>query len=153
VSANAAKDAAKLQSDAADKAIALQKEQFAYQQELNAPLVASGRMGNKMVNDMMGLPTEQTAPLSFYGNTGQKSAGRLQPGKAAVPVSGQPPAQPQAAGRVQPLATYAGQTPANQAAQRTQSGYVTMQAPNGETKAVPPQQVPHFLSLGAQVIQ
>jgi hypothetical protein len=153
MAADASKDAAKTQSESADKAMAqntavynqtagTQRQIYDNTQADLAPYktVGAGAMGN--MGSMVGLPPSNLTPLSQVAN-------------GTMPVGG---------GQAAPMPTdAAAATPQVKASLATQSGYtqqgekrggtgrtVLLRAPNGEVKAVPDTQAEAYVSRGAQ---
>jgi hypothetical protein len=65
---------------------------------------------------------------------------------------GVPPLSNSPVGQAVPRGTLASLIPQAEASRQSQSSYVTMQAPTGETSQVPANQVQHFTRLGARLV-
>jgi hypothetical protein len=139
------------------------------QRQLFSPYLSLGAGAASTLASRMGLPSGPApgtgTPIPPYSQGGNLTP--VNPGNAQGVVT-----QPQGA----PLSdSSAGQAPGgtlaslanapgalgalgkgalvNQATQQSQSGYVTMQAPTGETAQVHPQDIPFYTQKGARVIQ
>lgn len=139
-SADASRDAARIQSDAADRAA--QRQQAATQQALgyidtiraNPRPANYGPVGNGAV-DKLG---------SMLNIPQRPSAGPMPMNAPMAP----PTNMPQPAGRPMPYSLDAGRNIVpNPAA--SGSGLVMLRAPNGQQKAVPANQVDHYVNIGA----
>lgn len=135
--AHAASSAADKQTASADKALALQSQIYGNTRADLSPFVSLGTGALSNLRKLGGVPNVQSgsmtpAPMApVVTNRVQGSAptiGTAVPRNAAT------------------LSTF-GQAPSG-----TASGYVTMRAPDGSTNQVPANQVQHWTSRGAQVI-
>jgi hypothetical protein len=122
ISANAAKNAAKTQSAAADKSLAFQQGIYGQQQQNFAPYLAQGQNAVQQ----LGQRAAQPSPT-------------FQPGR---PTSFQSPPQT-------PMASL-GQPQQGMAPQGAQGGLWTIQAPDGTTKQLPAQMAQQFVARGAK---
>jgi hypothetical protein len=168
IGSSASKTAAKTQTDASDKALALQKEMYNTTRSDLSPWTNAGGQAVTALSSLMGLPS---------GSVGGGSSGNIQT-VLGQPLSGQASSRtnpgPNAdytgqkavsrydlapgtveSGGTMPLASVAGSrsNPQTIAQAQTASGYVTMRAPNGETQAVPSSTVNLWKSRGAVVVQ
>lgn len=152
ISSNAAKKAAQTQSDAGDKALAFQREQYEQaRQEFNpyqqAGYGALGRLGTAAAappvnfqpgqSRQLGLP--QGVPPAPMG--ARVAAGGAAPGGGVVAagLQGTPVAGPG------PAATAPPNAPQNGAS----AALWTLQAPDGTTKQLPPEVAQQFVARGA----
>ena len=113
---------------ARDKAaIALEGSRYATYSGNVAPYIATGTSANSRMAGLLGLPASPTttAPTVNY----QPSATSTGTGQPTASVT---------TGSPMPRAT---------------AQLVTMQAPDGSTKQIPPEQVDHYKQMGAQVVQ
>lgn len=139
IASHSAKNAAKTQAASADKALALEREQYQQQQQNLAPYRGlsavlpqlMGRAGQGVTSTGWG---QYQAPTS----TGNPFASLYQGGQS------QPPSPPMGhAFTPTPDGGQVGGQP---------GGLVTLRAPDGTTQQVPQAQVPHFLSRGATMV-
>jgi hypothetical protein len=168
--ADAAKDAAKLQAQSAERAANLQyqanqdalrfmQDEAAQVRADQAPQRALASGSISTLADLTGIPYDLKAASTPLAGTGQRAS-------AALPPSVIPPSQslaqhvrqgldariaangpkPTMGGRVQgSMADLTAPPPA-----ASQSSYVSMMAPNGEIQQVSADQVAHFEQLGAR---
>lgn len=163
-SSNAAKEAAQTQTDAGEKALALQKEMW---QQGRADLQPWMTQGGKAVNTLgylMGLGGgTAAAPIAQTVTTGQNPRQTIGDYFGANPrakgVADQYEAQlgqwredRNADRRGRRLERLGGTADPTSMVAQTQSSYVTMRSPDGEEQPVPSQYVDHYRSLGATVI-
>ncbi len=122
------------------------------QQALFSPYTNLGAGAASTLASRLGLPTGPapgTQPLPITS-----SAPGLQPGMLMPPTANQPaPAPGSLHGQGGTLAQLVPAAQQQQAQNQTQSGYVTMQSPDGEVAQVAPHQVEFYRSRGAQVLQ
>lgn len=141
IGASSVNDAASKQADATKQALDLQKSMYDTTRADLSPYSQTGVAALGNLRQLVGLPAMQAQPPA--------GGGQMQVGTPQHPAS--PLTTPQ--GQVlmqQPNGTFApSQSPAQM---QTNSGYVTMKAPNGETGQVDAQHVPFYLQKGAQVI-
>lgn len=122
--ANAAKDAARTQSQSADRAIALQRDIYQSQLGLMQPYIHGG---TQAFDSMM----------RQYGDAGRPMA-NYQPMPSGLMQGRQGRAQPPMGGGLMGGAPRAG------------GGQVKLQAPNGEVQIVPAAHAQHYIGLGAK---
>lgn len=142
IASHGATSAANTQAASADKALAVATQQHDQERADNSPYRAAGGGALNSLTSLLGvqpmtLPPDIALPNAQTASTqGQNS---VQNFYAARHPNG---------GTLGSLAP--SQTPAQQ---QTQSSYVTIQAPNnGPTKQVPANEVDHYVSRGAQVV-
>ena len=150
VSSNAAKSAAKTQSDSADKALALQKTQYEEQKARQAPYIDAGQSSVSRLNSLM-TPNAQ----GQYQPFGAPPSNGMMPPPMAQPSpmgGGQNPFRlpNMGGGMAQPQGGMMPQQPGAMPSQM--GGTVKMQAPDGSTKDVPMSQKAYFEAKGAKVI-
>ncbi len=154
MSSNAAKKAAGLQVASADKALALENDQFHATQQRMQPYVDSGQKALSTLNGLVyggapsggGMPQGGGGLLAPYARTfnpSQPGGGSLGPMPNGVPspqaMQGQPPAMQ-------------GAPSAMQGPSQVNGDLVTMRAPDGSTKQVPRGQQQYWMQKGAQVV-
>jgi len=156
--ASTAKEAAKTQSDSADKALDLQKSMYEQQQANLSPYRQVGQGSLQNLGNFQ----------SFAGVPGQFGAGvqsqyqhALSPGMGAPGAvsSGGQPGGPSAPPAIVPHVSPADrggifhpQPTGDTAVPRANGQMVQMRAPTGEVMPVPADQVAHYTERGAQVI-
>ena len=149
--AKAAKDAAKMQAEAADKALAFQRTMWEDTQRNQAPWLQAGTGAINTLANLGGIPmmAPGTAPSALIAPqpTGGGSLPPLAPGvtRGPMPISqavSSPLAAPQA-----PRPVGSSATPA---AMGGQSSYVMLQAPDGTQQRVPEQFASAFEAKGAR---
>lgn len=137
--AGAAKDAARQQSASADKAIALNQQQYLQSRQDLLPYREQGGQGLTALTALMGLP-----PAAPQANTGP-----LMP-------PGQPPvgtAQSQQRGPLPPGATPTGYAvPRGTTPGIENQGMTLLRSPDGQVRPVPSDQVQHYLARGASLV-
>lgn len=126
--ANAAKDAAQTQAESTDKALALQREMWAAQQQNQAPWVSAGQGAVSTLARLMGTPQ----PAMAMPSQGPQNAMGGQTNMLARIAGGPRTIGTRAAGAV-----------------LGQQGMVVLRAPDGSTQAVPEAQAEHYISRGA----
>lgn len=136
-SATAAKKAAKVQAEGEDQALALQKQMYDDAQARYAPYQEVARNA---------LPTL----ASLAGNV---QAPRYGQNLRDLSIYGQPPNMPPSPVSA-PAMSLPGRSPmqADSSGQPNANARVIMRAPNGQTQAVPREQVAHYQQKGAQVM-
>ena len=127
--AGAAKDAAKIQAESAEKALALQREMWQQQQANQAPWVSAGQGAVSTLARLMGTPTPavnvpRATPTAAPDQTRNNVLARLAGADRAF---------------VSRLANSA----------LTKGGLVALRAPDGTVQAVPQAQADHYMRLGA----
>lgn len=166
IASGAAKDAAEAQGASADKAMLLAQQQMEQQRADTAPWRNAGGQAVTALSGLMGLPSgPPPGPTGVPSNIGPPPGaipnehgvgfGILKPG--VTPEQAADPGfqyQGPSVGQTSSLASLAppsAPTPPTLApgVQQTQSGYVTMRAPNGSMRPVPAAQVSHYEQLGA----
>ena len=162
LNSNAAKDAAKIQADSAQKALDERKRLFDIETAnrkpyLDASMAALGRLGQS-AGQPMNLPAAYQNPYApkpqgggFAGMLGQM--GQMAPRQGGMQPQGGWMPQGQnvtsAPGSMQPQ----GQPMAQQGApQAPQGDLVTVQAPNGQTARLPRQQAEMAVQKGARIV-
>lgn len=163
--AGAAKDAARTQVKAGDKALAVQQQVYQDQQARQAPYMQAGLQGLAQAQGYANASVPQFAPgqtAQFQRpepvpfNPAMQPLGQASaPSQAMMPRTGRgmpmPAGAAQAQGRGMPMmASGAAQGQAQGPAQG--GGDVLMQSPDGEQKRVPSSQVPFWTAKGARVI-
>lgn len=128
---DAVSSAAKAQQDAANKALTLQQTMYNTTRSDLSPYASIGNGALMNLRQLAGIPAAASAPASGV----PQSIGSF----AKTPPAGAP-----IVGTAVPRGTVS--------PNGTDSGYVTLRAPNGSTKAVPMNEVPHWVSLGAQIM-
>lgn len=169
IASHAAGKAADAQGEAADKALAFANQQYQQQRADTAPWRNAGGQAVNTLSGLMGLPSGPVQQPYNWGpppgtipNEHGPGFGILKPGVTPEDVLpggkyGRVGAGPDGSqrtavngdptGRVGvPRLADVGMAPG---AAQTQSGYVLMRAPNGETQPVSPGEVDHFERLGA----
>lgn len=164
--ANAAQQAARQQTQAGTQALDLQRQIWQQSQANLQPWVARGTQAVNTLGSLMGLGAAPagggatgTGQVDFTG--GQFTGGQTFPARQIeyLDTAG----EVQDARRAQRLhaalgseAPYGAQTPYDEGIDyrraQTQSGYVTMQAPDGSTSSVPSGYVNHYTNLGARIV-
>lgn len=139
---NAAKNAAKTQAAAGDKALAAQQSGYQqqrqdfqpYQQAGNAALARLGQTAGTYTGGSTAapFPMPQQPPQGGLGSLGQPPPGALPPlGGSPAPGPGMPPQMPSGG---------------------AQGGLVRVQAPTGEMAMLPPQQAQAAVAKGAKIL-
>lgn len=139
VASRGAKKAAEQQVESGDQALAHIKE-------ANAPFMERGTAAFNLLSDLSGVPAGPAAPPAQDGAT--------TPNDWARPRQPQDPIVGKAVPR-QPERTLASLSPQTQAQAQTRSGFTggrMMQAPDGSQQMVEPDQVEHYMRLGAKVV-
>ncbi len=152
MASNAAKDAAATQVASADKALALQKQQYDASQARVAPYVAAGqqslgRLSNLLTPNAQG----QYMPLNSPQATPQPQpapGSQLQPSLGGLGGPG-PLGTSSLASLGQPSMPGNGRNGAMMGQMTQNSGMITMRAPDGSTKQVPASEEAHWASKGA----
>ena len=160
IGSHAAKDAAKTQTDSADKALALQTRIYDENKSNLAPWVSQGQQAATTLGGLMGLPATggggggsaatPTGPFTRAGSGSTVAVPGTYQGQAILRNPDRVPGTDLQS--AQPRGTLGAFNPQSAAGQRT-SSYVTMRSPDGkETMPVPAQHVDHYRQLGATVI-
>lgn len=131
IQSNAAKNAAKTQTEAANKSLAFQQQQFANQQAAFQPYQQAGARANAQLSNLASRPTPQFVP------GGQQQAFGAPQGQLGMP-QGMPP---------QPVSR-----PMGGAMPPPQGRMVMVQAPTGETQQMPEAEAQRAVQAGARVI-
>lgn len=144
IGGSAVSDAAKKQADATTQALNLQQQMYNTTRSDLAPYSQTGTAALGNLRQLVGLPTVAGMTQGTPGGApGQVNFTTPQP--ASTTPQGVPLVQ-------QPNWTFAPQTQ-NPVQMQTNSGYVTMKAPNGEMQQVDPAHVPFYQQKGATVLQ
>lgn len=157
--ANANTDAAKIQADSIAKALAFAKEEYAAKVGALTPYISAGTTSSDRINQLLGLPARQGTTTTGPGSTLPPTAPAPPGGGFGPNTSTAPPAPPVGTpGTYQPgspndpnkpLTT----SPVTAPASATQTGQMVLMAePGGTQKAVPASEVPHWLSVGATLV-
>jgi hypothetical protein len=165
IGSSAAKSAAQTQTEASDKALDLQKEMYNTTRSDLSPWTTQGQKAATALGSLMGLDSVSgaTSGSSSSGSTSTQTGSRT-PTPNAVYMNKAVPTDSAAADDVPqalvnqitstyPLSSVASTNPQTAAQAQTQSGYVTMRAPSGETQTVPSHTVNLWKSRGAVVVQ
>src|SRR5574343_1482344 len=148
MASNSAKNSAKTMADAGNAAAADSRQTaadaMAYIERLRTQGAPKPGPAASYLSTLMGIPGSQSAnaiPTMSQQPDGpyMKLFGQSIPG-ASVPIGFTPQGQPGPAKFGPPQAARSG-------------GMVIMEAPNGSRRAIPSQQVDHYTSLGAKVVQ
>lgn len=167
----AASKAAKQQEEATKEALKLRREMYLQQRADTAPFREVGSSAMTTLGGLMGLPQGQDTtlqpelgpnPRQFdpATNTGRVGVVRSSPpgtlpldpyssGSGALPGSMAGPGTWLTVAPNRPSGGGSFSVPGAAVAQ-SGSGYVTLQAPTGETQAVPADQADHYMQLGAR---
>lgn len=130
LSSDANTEAAQIQADSLQKALDFEKQRYSDVQGRLAPYVAAGTTASDRITQLLGLPARQ----------GTTATGSPMSGAPLVPYGSTSPSPPvNAAGT-------------GTSAQPSAVATVTLQAPDGTTKAVPIEQRDYWLSRGAKPI-
>jgi len=145
MSSNASKNASKAQAAAGDQAIAFQREQYAQSREDFKPYAAAGgaalgRMGAQGGTPVQGFRQGPPAQLGMPQLGSPTPAGQSGPAPAGQMMPTMQP-QPMGPGR---------QLSAQGAPQAAGGALWTIQAPDGATKQLPPEQAQQFIQHGAR---
>lgn len=150
-SADASKNAAQTQSDSADKALQLQRDMYQQQQTNLAPYRA---MGNGSLGNLANFQSFSGVPGQYGAGVQSQYQHPLSPGFQMPQTLAQPAPQQQQGSAALGSGTLADPIHRLFGSHTAQpGGLVTMKAPTGEISQVPPDQVPHYQQLGAQVMQ
>jgi len=147
------------QTQAAGQAQNRIAETGATQAQLYSPYLTLGAGAASTLASRLGLPSGPAPGLTTPQISGTYAPG-LHPGTLAPPTGNEPPpaagslegqglSDQRTRGTLQQLGTAVQRT---RAQNQTQSGYVTMQSPTGETAKVPAHQQAFFESKGARVV-
>lgn len=129
----------------------------AQQSALYSPYLNLGAGAASTLASRLGLPSGPAPGLVTPAATMPTSPG-LRPGTLQPPTGNEPPPAPgslegmgndRTRGNLAQIGTAVQRTAAQN---QTQSGYVTMQSPDGETASIPAHQVPFFQAKGARVV-
>lgn len=143
----AADQAAKAETAATDKALALNQQIYDERKNAMAPYAGYGTEAMGTLGALMGLPAPGAG-----GAPAQQMV--VDPGKDPIPKSvNGTPMQPNVpvTGKMSDVFKPAAKTPVDASAQ-TASSYVRMRAPNGEEQDVPHEFAPYFQEAGAQPV-
>jgi hypothetical protein len=164
IASKAAKSAAQTQTEASDKALDLQKEMYNTTRSDLSPWTTQGQKAATALGSLMGLDSVSGATSGSSSGSTSTQTGSRTPTPNAVYMNKAVPTDSAAADDVQqaltnqiastyPLSSVASNNPQTAAQAQTQSGYVTMRAPSGETQSVPSHTVNLWKSRGAVVVQ
>lgn len=154
----ASDNAVKAQTEAADKALELTKQQYEQDRADYAPYRNLGAFSLGQLGHLVGMPENYDfGSKQFWGTIGDALSGPLRGAQPAITPSASPwvasstaPPIPQAAPQSDPRALPEFQSLRDLGArQQTSSSFVRMRAPNGEEEDVHPSEVPIFAQHGA----
>lgn len=157
IQSNAAKDAAEKQQDATNQAFGLQQQVYRNTQQSLAPYsdLGTGALGN--LRQLAGVPNPMTGSGSPNAVSAARSAAAVapssytyNPASGITTYNGFNPQTGQITGTPPKITIGPGGVPV--LSPTTQSGYVTMRAPDGSMQQVDPQHVDFYRQKGAQVV-
>lgn len=141
INAHSSSSAADKQAQAAEKALALQKETRDQQRQDRAGYLAAGNQALSYLGDYLGKQQNMALPSAFQ-NPYQTASASLGSFAQAQPMGTRPAVRPAPTGPQGPAQPMPGGP----------SSMVKMVAPTGERQMVPMSQVKHYQQLGAQVV-
>ena len=158
IASRAAGKAADTQQEAADKALAFQQRMYEQERLDTAPIRNVGNQAAQTLSGLMGLPSGPVAgqvaptptigpPAGYIPNEHGVGFGILKPGVTPQQALQMNPTPAPAGGSS--LASL-GAPSMPPGGQQTQSGYVLLEAPTGERQMVAPNEVPHYMQMGAR---
>jgi hypothetical protein len=142
IQARGASKAAELQNAAADKALALQRQQYEETKANYAPFLSGGTGAFNTMLNLSGIAGAGPASM-----TPSATGGGIPTGGATPPPPPEPSTPPIQTAEPQTLAAIQ-----NVIRPQNTSSYTTMQAPDGSTQAVPAQFVDYYRQKGARVL-
>lgn len=145
---NAAKDAARIQSQSADKALAFNRDLYADQRSMVAPYVTGGQTA---FNNLMARYGNAGNPIPGYADPNARFGDATSLMHPLVSSSRPRPMGAPATGTAVPRGLSLGQMGSvpNQAGMAQPAPMVTLRAPTGEVKAVPSHLAQQFIARGA----